>query len=109
MIVLEDVATVTVTGQLDFALCGKLASELDAALRSSARAIIIDLEGVSFVDSSGIAVLINAFQRLGEAGRQLAIACPRGAPRRVFELTALDRQLPLHDTRDAALAAVRAK
>jgi anti-sigma B factor antagonist len=105
---LDDVAILTVTGQLDFALCVKLAPELDAALRSPARAIVIDLEGVSLVDSSGIALMINASQSLDRAGRELAIACPKGPQRRAFELTALDRQLPMHDSREAALAAVRA-
>lgn len=106
--VLGDVAILTVTGQLDFALCVKLAPVLDAALRSSARAIVIDLEGVSLVDSSGIALMINAFRTLDHAGRELAIACPRGPQRRAFEVTALDRQLPMHYTREAALAAVGA-
>jgi anti-anti-sigma regulatory factor len=59
------------------------------------------------VDSSGIALLINASRSLDNAGREFAIACPRGPERRV-ELTALDRQLPMHDTREAALAAVGA-
>ena len=106
--VLDDVAILTVTGQLDVALCVKLAPEFAAALRSPARAIVIDLEGVSLVDSSGIALLINAFRSLDQAGRELAIACPRGPQRRAFELTALDRELPMHETRDAALAAVGA-
>ena len=102
----DDVAIVTVSGELDLALCIKLAPELNAALRSTARAVVIDLEAVSLVDSSGIALLLNAFRRLDHAGRQLAIACPLGSPRRAFELTALDRQLPMHETRQDALAAV---
>jgi anti-anti-sigma factor len=77
-------------------------------LRSSVRAIVIDLEAVSLVDSSGIALLLNAFRHLDHTGRQLAIACPLGSPRRAFELTALDRQLPMHETRQDALAAVGA-
>ena len=106
---LGDVAVVTASGELDFALCIKLAPELNAALRSAARAIVIDLEAVSLVDSSGIALLLNAFRRLDHAGRQLAIACPMGSPRRAFELTALDRRLPMYETRRDALAAVAAR
>ena len=60
----DDVAIVTVSGELDFALCIKLAPELNAAVRSTVRAVIIDLEGVSLVDSSGIALLLNAFRHL---------------------------------------------
>jgi anti-sigma B factor antagonist len=106
--VLDDVAILTLSGQLDFALCLELAPALDAVLRSPFRAVVIDLEGVSLVDSSGIALMINASRSLDHAGRELAIACPRGPQRRAFELTALDRQLPMHDTRQAALAAVGA-
>ncbi len=106
--VLGDVAILTITGELDFALCVRLTPELNAALRSSARAVVIDLEGVSLVDSSGIALLLNAYRSLEHAGRELAIACPLGPQRRVFELTALDRQLPMFETREAALAAVGA-
>jgi anti-sigma B factor antagonist len=103
---LDDVAILTITGELDFALSVKLTPEFNAALRSPARAIVIDLEGVSLVDSSGIALLLNAFRSLDRAGRELAIACPIGPQRRAFELTALDRQLSMHETRSAALAAV---
>ena len=102
----DDVAVVTVSGELDLALCIKLTPELNAALRSTARAVVIDLEDVSLVDSSGIALVLNAFRHLDHTGRQLAIACPTGPPRRAFELTALDRQLPMHPTRRDALAAV---
>jgi anti-sigma B factor antagonist len=101
-----DVAIVTVRGELDLALCIKLAPDLNAAVRSSARAVVIDIQDVSLVDSSGLALLLNAFRRLDHDGRQLAIACPMGSPRRAFELTALDRQLPMYETRRDALAAV---
>ena len=104
--VCDGVAVVTVSGELDLALCIKIAPQLNAALRSTKGAVVIDLEDVSLVDSSGIALLLNAFRRLDHAGRQLAIACPLGSARRAFELTALDRQLPMHETRRGALAAV---
>jgi anti-sigma B factor antagonist len=105
---LGDVAIITISGELDLALCAKVAPDLNAALHSSARALVIDLEAVSIVDSSGIALLLNAFRRLDQGGRQLAIACPMGPQRRTFELTALDRQLPMYESRHDALAAVRA-
>ena len=106
--IFDDIAIVTVSGELDFALCMKLDPELNAVLHSAVRAIVIDLEAVSLVDSSGIALLLNTFRRLDDAGRHLAIACPLGSPRRTFELTALDRHLPMYETRHDALAAVGA-
>jgi anti-sigma B factor antagonist len=106
--VLGDVAIVALSGELDLALCVHVAPDLNAALHSPARAVVIDLEAVSLVDSSGIALLLNAFRRLDQSGRQLAIACPMGPQRRSFEMTALDRQLPLYETRRDALVAVGA-
>jgi anti-sigma B factor antagonist len=105
---LGDVAIVAISGELDLALCVKVAPDINAALHSPARAIVIDLEAVSLVDSLGIALLLNAFRRLDQAGSQLAIACPIGSQRRAFELTALDRQLPMCETRADGLAAVGA-
>ncbi|MFL5859742.1 MAG: STAS domain-containing protein [Solirubrobacteraceae bacterium] len=105
---LGDIAIVAISGELDLALCVKVAPDLNGVLHSPARAVVIDLEDVSLVDSSGIALLLNAFRRLDQDGRQLAIACPSGSQRRVFELTALDRQLPMYETGSDALAAVRA-
>jgi anti-sigma B factor antagonist len=105
---LGDVAVVAMSGELDLALCVLAAPDLNAALHSPARALVIDLEAVSLVDSSGIALVLNAFRRLDQDGRQLAIACPTGPQRRAFELTALDRQLSLYETRQDALAAVGA-
>jgi anti-sigma B factor antagonist len=104
----EDVAIVTVSGELDLALSVKLTPRLNEAIRSPARAVVIDLEAVSLVDSSGIALLLSAYRRLDQAGRRLAIACPVGPARRAFEVTALDRQLPMHESRADALAAVAA-
>ncbi len=104
----EDVAILTVSGDLDLAQSIKLGPHLNAVLRTPVRAVVIDLEAVSLVDSSGIALLLNAYRRLEQAGRRLAIACPVGSPRRAFEMTALDRQLPMHESRRHALAAVGA-
>jgi anti-sigma B factor antagonist len=103
---LGDVTIVALSGELDLALCVKVAPEINAVLHSPARAVVIDLDAVSLVDSSGIALLLNAFRRLDEAGRQLAIACPLGPQRRAFKLTALESQLPMYENRDDALAAV---
>jgi len=105
---LGDVALIAISGELDLALCVKVAPDLHAVLLSPARAVVIDLEAVSMVDSSGIALLLNTFRRLDQGGRQLSIACPMGPQRRAFELTALDRQLPMYESRDRALAAVGA-
>ena len=61
---------------------------------------------VPYLGGAGIALLINAFLRLDGSGRRLAISCPAGSQLRAFEVTALDRELPMYETREDALAAV---
>jgi anti-anti-sigma factor len=102
----DDIAAITVAGELDLALSAKVTPEINAAIRSSARAVLLDLGAVTMMDSSGLGLLVNAYRRLDHASRALAIACPPGAPRRALELTGLDRELPLYETREQALAAL---
>lgn len=106
--ILDEVAVVEIHGELDLAFSIKLMPQMNDVLGSPARAIIIDLGAVSLIDSSGIALLLNAFRRLDCDGRQLAIVCPTGSQRRAFEVTALDRHLPMYETRQEAFAAVGA-
>lgn len=102
----SDIAVITVAGELDLALSAKVTPEINAAIRSSARAVLVDLGAVTMMDSSGLGLLVNAYRRLDRADRSLAIACPPGPPRRALELTGLDRELPLYDTREQALMAL---
>ena len=67
--------------------------------------VLIDLCDVSFMDSTGLGVLMNALRRLEYVDRQLLIACSPGPVRRVFTLTRLSDQFAIFDSAHAALAA----
>jgi anti-sigma B factor antagonist len=64
--------------------------------------LIVDLSGLSFIDSTGISILLNTLRRLDRAGHKLAVVCPAGPPRRVFELTGLEETLRISDALDVA-------
>ncbi len=86
-------ARVQVTGDVDMATAGRLAAALDAVERSDAPAIVIDLGDVTFIDSSGLHVLLMSARRC--ARRQVALTAVH-LPyhvRRLFALVALDRTL----------------
>jgi anti-sigma B factor antagonist len=68
--------------------------------------LVIDLSGTTFLDSSALGVLIGARKRVGELEGRLDIVLPSSHLRRIFEITALDRVLALHETRASALASV---
>jgi anti-sigma B factor antagonist len=97
---------VAVEGEVDVAAVPALVAALDAAIRDSTGAFVIDLCEVEFLDSSGLGALRRARALLGRDDRALAVICPPGPVRRLFELTAVADLLFLFDSRDDAAAAL---
>ena len=67
--------------------------------------VVVDLEAVTFLDSSALGALVGVLRRLRERDGQLRIVQPRTAAARIFELTGLDAVLDLYPDRAAALSA----
>lgn len=98
----DGVHVVSVRGELDLDNRDRFNRELQA-LRDRAGPAVLDLEGVPFMDSSGLHVVVQLWEALRAEGRALAVACGPEGVRKLFELTGLDALLPLYD--DAASAA----
>jgi anti-sigma B factor antagonist len=93
-----------VRGQMDLATVPALEARLNAAIRESVGAFVLDLSNVDFLDSTGLAVLLRARGLLGREDRALVVICPFGPVRRVFELAGLSTVFALYPSRDAAAA-----
>jgi anti-sigma B factor antagonist len=93
-----------VTGEIDMATKPRLQAVLDAIPGADAP-IVVDLSAVTFMDSTGLAVLLRIDRAAREAGRRLAIACPEGPARLVLAVSGVEDELPLYLTRAEALAA----
>ena len=93
-----------VRGQVDLATAPALEERLDAGIRESSGALVLDLSGVEFIDSTGLRVLLRARGLLGREDRALVVICPYGAVRRVFELSGLSTVFALYPSREAAAA-----
>jgi anti-sigma B factor antagonist len=68
--------------------------------------IVVDLAGVSFLDSTALGILVRTVREVGGRGGEIRIVLPGGTARRIFEITTLDRVLPVVDSRAQALAEV---
>jgi anti-sigma B factor antagonist len=90
-------------GEIDLATVRILKQRLAEALELGTRHLIVDLEDVDFIDSTGLGVLIGTERRLRARGGRLIIACPNPAVRRVFEVTGLDKVLSMQASRRDAL------
>lgn len=84
-------ATVRVTGEIDFASAHELDAVLTSVIDEGVDELVLEFAGVSFVDSSGLRVLVAAAHRLGVVGgpRALRIVGPTDAVHRVFDATGL--------------------
>jgi anti-sigma B factor antagonist len=104
----QGVRTIFVRGELDLSTAPDLEAPLEEALESGEGSVLIDLSQCEFIDSTGIALIVRAWQRLdsGENGRALVICSHNDQVRRVLEITGLELSIPVHGTRDEALAAL---
>lgn len=91
-----DDAVIRVTGELDLATSPRLERAIGEAFGLGG-GIVLDLSGLSFMDSSGLRVVLQLDASCRSAGRRLRIV--RGPPvvQRVFELTGTAERLPLSD------------
>jgi anti-sigma B factor antagonist len=67
------------------------------------RKVIVDLSRVTYIDSSGVASLVEALQAARKSGSEFALAACSEPTRRVLELARLDKVFTLHDTVEEAL------
>jgi len=91
-------------GEIDLHVSPRLQSSLARMIAKRPEHVVVDLSGVTFIDSSGLAVLINAMQDIKEYGGQFALAGINNNVRSIFETARLD-QLFLIDPRDDQLLA----
>jgi len=82
--------TMTVRGELDVATSPALRTELHTLVEQGAKSIRIDLSSTTFIDSSGLGVLVGALKRLREAdGDTIVLSGMQDQVRKVFEITGL--------------------
>ena len=104
-----DANVVTLRGEIDAFTAPSLRDDLRQLVEErGARLVVVDLEAVTFLDSSALGALVGVFRRLRERDGQLRIVEPRAAASRIFELTGLDAVLDLYADREAALSAASA-
>ncbi|MDZ7316620.1 MAG: STAS domain-containing protein [candidate division KSB1 bacterium] len=97
-------AIVHIEGEVDMFSSPEARRAIMELIRKKTPKIIVELEGVPYMDSSGLAVLIEGLRQCGEYGGSLAVAGVRDNVREVFELTRLDRVFKIYQNVEAALA-----
>jgi anti-sigma B factor antagonist len=98
-----------VEGEIDIATAPRMIAALNEVLAGIESPLVVDLSSVVFMDSTGLALLMNARRRVVRSGQGFAIVCPPGPIGRVFEIADMVESLRVFPDRESArLAATQA-
>jgi anti-sigma B factor antagonist len=99
------IAVLHLFGELDLATVDEVDRAISAAT-TDASALVIDLDGLTFLASTGLSLLARLSQRAAEDGFGLRIVATRRQALRPLQITALDSLLTIDSTVDEALVAL---
>ncbi|WP_430383231.1 STAS domain-containing protein [Streptomyces sp. P10-4] len=97
-----DRSLVAVTGSLDLHTAHHLADALQPLLGHDGHTLLVDLSGVTFLDSTGLTCLIAAYRTARSTGVRLALIAPSQPVLKMLQLTGVDQVLDSYPSPDAA-------
>jgi len=105
--VLGKTLLVSVAGELDLETAPRLRALVDAELRQTgARHLLLDLAGVSFLDSSGLGAILGRYRNVAAGGGTMGIAGARTGVKRVLRLSGIAQIVRMYTSRDTGLRAL---
>jgi anti-sigma B factor antagonist len=96
---------VVVGGEVDVYTAPKLREQLVDLVSTGNYHLIVDLEGVEFLDSTGLGVLVGGLKRVRAHEGSLRLVCTSERILKIFRITGLTKVFPVHASVDEALAA----
>ena len=98
-----NVSVVSLNGALNARSAEEAKQNFRNLVEEGVTQVIVDLNEVPFIDSSGLAALVSGLKTLGGEASNLKLAAPQSQARLLFELTMFDRVFEIHDTVDDAI------
>ena len=98
-----DAVVIAAEGQITFEEVADLRSQFDEAWQRRRRAVLLDLSAVEYLDSTGIAALVEGLKAAQRAGRAFGLCGLRKNVRNVIELVRLDTFFNIYDNEEVAL------
>jgi anti-sigma B factor antagonist len=100
-----DRTVVAVSGEIDVYTAPKLREHLIDLVAGGQYQLIVDLEAVDFLDSTGLGVLVGGLKRVRSHDGSLHLVCSQDRILKIFRITGLTKVFPIHASIDEALAA----
>ncbi len=86
---------ITVAGEVDVYTSPTLKREIARVMDDGCENVIVDLEKIGFIDSSGLGVLVSALRAMKEQGGTMRLVCSADSILKIFRITGLDKVFPL--------------
>ena len=96
---------VAVGGEIDVYTAPKLRDKITELVADGTYDLVIDMEGVEFLDSTGLGVLVGGLKKVRAHDGTLQLVLTQDRLLKIFRITGLAKVFVIHDSADAALAA----
>jgi len=100
----DDVSVVTVAGEVDVYTAAQLRAVLDEEIGAGRSRLVVDLDDVSFLDSTGLGVLVGGLKKVRAHEGSLDLVCNQDRLLKIFRITGLAKVFVIHESAEAALA-----
>lgn len=100
-----DRTVVTVGGEIDVYTAPKLREQLVELVSNGSYDIVVDMEQVEFLDSTGLGVLVGGLKRVRAHEGSLRLVCTQERILKIFRITGLTKVFPIHASVEEAVAA----
>jgi anti-sigma B factor antagonist len=100
-------AVLAIHGEVDVYTAPQFREQLIQLVDQGHRNIVVDLEGVEFLDSTGLGVLVGGLKRVRSHDGDLALVCTQRRILKVLEITGLTKVFSIYDSADAAVSGDR--
>jgi anti-sigma B factor antagonist len=98
---------IAVKGEIHSTTAPEFSERLNDAISRGNTAVVLDLTGVEFIDSTGLSVLLNGLRRITRARGRMVIACANPTVLRLYEIPTLDSTYEHQPNSDVAIARLR--
>ena len=95
---------VSVGGEIDVYTAPKLRDKITELVGAGVYDLVIDMEAVEFLDSTGLGVLVGGLKKVRANQGSLQLVCTQDRLLKIFRITGLAKVFVIHDSVDAALA-----
>jgi anti-sigma B factor antagonist len=100
-------SVLTVRGEIDVYTAPRLRQTIVDLVEAGANDIVVDMEAVDFLDSTGLGVLVEALKRVRSREGDLALVATQDKILKIFDITGLNKAFQIHGSVASALAAAR--